>query len=306
MKEYVYLDSDLVNSYLAQIDAGILTKLISGQESTDTHQEDGGEEITNMIGTGASIGVAKGEGSHSKKEIDKFSTVYSTNNSELIETALADYSVDVLIQKLRDKNKLNLDIGTWKDGDLVFYSGNFDIFNFEQLKESVKKDNLQNVLEDNMDLDKAVTELGKISSTPQNRVKHEKRIHQLKEFIKANDPYYNFSNVLKFANYSSVLFPDTILIRVGNTHLLCSKDFIRINMPILTLLSQTTRQLTVLGIALTQRNEPLAPKEGEQLASDVIASTAPAIFTDIIMDSFDLLKSGDYYIRPIAIYFDQQ
>lgn len=38
MKEYVYFDRQLVNSTLAQIDEGILTKLISGQTTTKPNQ----------------------------------------------------------------------------------------------------------------------------------------------------------------------------------------------------------------------------------------------------------------------------
>lgn len=36
MKEIIYLDTMLVNSCLAQIDEGILTKLISGHESGES------------------------------------------------------------------------------------------------------------------------------------------------------------------------------------------------------------------------------------------------------------------------------
>ncbi|MBH1109988.1 hypothetical protein I5S82_13555 [Enterococcus faecium] len=90
MKEYIYFDRQLVNSTLAQIDEGILTKLISGQTTTDTSQEDGGEEITYGANGGLNIAIASTKGEFSKKEIDKFSSVYSgsiiygTDESELI------------------------------------------------------------------------------------------------------------------------------------------------------------------------------------------------------------------------------
>ena len=41
MKEYVYLDMDLVNSYLAQLDEGVITKMVAGQNTTISNQEEG-------------------------------------------------------------------------------------------------------------------------------------------------------------------------------------------------------------------------------------------------------------------------
>ena len=67
MKEYVYFDRQLVNSSLAQIDEGILTKLISGQSTTDTSQEDGGEEITLGTNGGLNAVIASAKAEYSKK-----------------------------------------------------------------------------------------------------------------------------------------------------------------------------------------------------------------------------------------------
>ena len=51
MKEYIYLDMDLVNSCLAQLDEGVLTKIITGQVSNNIQQEDGGEESSSESDT---------------------------------------------------------------------------------------------------------------------------------------------------------------------------------------------------------------------------------------------------------------
>lgn len=296
---------DLVNSYLAQLDEGVLTKIVSGQNISNSNQEEGGETISNSTKGSGGVGIINGSHEYSKTEIDKYNTVYSVNNSELVETALADFSLDILINKLRDKDILKEDNSTWLDGDLVFTQNDFKVFNFEQLKKSVEKENLDNVLLPESKLDDAIVELEKISKTPQLRVKHKERIEYLKKWIKENDPYNNFRDILRFANYSNVLFPDTILFKIGNTLSMCTKNNIRINTPILTFLSQTNRKVNLLGIVLSKKSKNLAPKKGTQLESDIIASTSPAIFTDIILDSFGLIDIGDFYIRPISIYFEQ-
>ncbi|MGG5358582.1 MULTISPECIES: DUF6414 family protein [unclassified Enterococcus] len=305
MKEYVYLDMDLVNSYLAQLDEGVLTKMVTGQNTTDSNQEEGGETITNATKGSGGIGFLNGSHEYSTTEIDKYNTVYSVANSELVETALADYSLDILFDKLKEKEMLKEDTVDWNDGNFIFTQDNFNVFNFEQLKKSVDKKNLDNVLEPEEELDEAFVELEKITKTPQLRIKHKGRIKEIKEWLENNDPYASFRDILRFASYSEVLFPETILFKIGNTLSMCAKNNIRINTPILTFLSQTKRKVKLIGIVIAKRNKKLVPEPGVQLPTDIIASQAPAIFTDIILDSFHLIEMGDYYIRPIAIYFDQ-
>lgn len=72
------------------------------------------------------------------------------------------------------------------------------------------------------------------------------------------------------------------------------------------MLSQTSRNLQVLGIVLTKRTQSLEPKNNEQLPTEVITAIAPATVTDIMLDKFHLIDIGDFYIRPIALYFDQE
>lgn len=137
MKEYVYLDMDLVNSYLAQLDEGVLTKMVTGQNTTDSNQEEGGETITNATKGSGGIGFLNGSHEYSTTEIDKYNTVYSVANSELVETALADYSLDILFDKLKEKEMLKEDTVDWNDGNFIFTQDNFNVFNFEQLKKAL-------------------------------------------------------------------------------------------------------------------------------------------------------------------------
>ncbi|OTP27771.1 DUF6414 family protein [Enterococcus mundtii] len=304
MKEYIYFDRQLVNSTLAQIDEGILTKLISGQTTTDTSQEDGGEEITYATNGGLNIAVASAKSEFSKKEIDKFSSVYSKGNSELIETALDDYSVDVLIDKLTSLGLLKESSEDLADGETFVSTDNFDVFNFEQLKVSVEKENLENVLKTPIEIDEARVELEKLTKSPHLRVKNKNRIQYLESYLKTNDPYANFQSALQFANYSSVLFPDTTLFRIGSFLAFCGSENLRINLPLMTFLSQTKRKITILGIVTTKRDKELVPGEGVQLPSDTIISSAPAIISDILLDKFMLAPIGSYFVRPIAIYFE--
>lgn len=307
MKEYIYLDMGLINSYLAQLDEGILMKMVTGQETNNSQQEDGGNEEAVEIGGNAGIGsFINGSTKYTSTEIDKFSTVYSQNNTELIETALDDYSLDVLLKKLKDDNKLKKTDDVLVDGDIFFVKDKFNIFNFSQLQTSVEKENMRNVLQPSIEIDEAQSELDKIKKTPALRTKHAPRIKQLETFLAQNDPYINFGHTLRFANYTSALFPDTTLFKVGKYLSICNSEAFRVNTPVLSFISQTKREVSLLGIIMYKRNKKLAPEEGVELESKEIIATAPAIFSDIMLESFGLVEIGDYFVRPIAIYFDSE
>ncbi|MFB8552461.1 hypothetical protein [Enterococcus casseliflavus] len=304
MKEYIYFDRQLVNSNLAQIDEGILTKLISGQSTTDTSQEDGGEEITLGTNGGFNVAVASATGEYSKTEIDKFSSVYSKGNSELIETALDDYSLDVLLEKLHSTSLLKTSTDNLLDGDIFVSTDKFDVFNFEQLKVSVERHNLENILKTPIHVEEKRVEYEKLTKTQHSRVKNRDRIDSLDKFLKAEDPFVNYSLALRFANYSSVLFPDTTLFRIGSFLAFCVSENLRINLPLMTFLSQTKRKITILGIVTTKRDKNLTPDEGVTLPTDTVVSSSPAILADIMLDSFNIAPIGSYFVRPIAIYFE--
>ncbi|EGO5085547.1 hypothetical protein IGK80_000870 [Enterococcus sp. DIV0609] len=303
MKEYVYFDRQLVNSTLAQIDEGILTKLISGQTTTKSNQEDGGEEISRGGNGKISMKLLSGGSNYSKTEIDKFSSVYSMSNNELIETALDDYSLDVLLEKLKKSNLLKNNDEDLSDGDFFLYSDKFDVFNFDQLKSSVSRENLDNILIPTEEVDRARVELDKLMKNSKSRINNKKRINFLKSYLNEHDPHINFGHTLRFANYASVLFPNTTLFRISKFLAFGNSDALRINLSLLAFLSQTKRKITILGIVTAKRDKTLAPDEGIQLSSDVITSTAPAILTDILLESFNIVEIDNYFVRPIAIYF---
>lgn len=307
LKEYIYLDSELVNSYLAQLDEGVLTKAITGISSTDSHSEDGGQETTESGHFTAGIGIISGKGEISNKEIDKFSTVYSKSNSDLIETALDDYSLDILLKKLVEKEMLNVSEGNIDDGELIFIDGKLNIFNFELLKSITSEENISNLLiDDNYDIKDYKSELKKITASKALREKHKDRIGVLNDAIKG-DSFYNFSMIERFANFTNSLFPDSVLFKIKNSLIMCTKENIRINIPLLTQLSLTNRNAKILGIVIAKKTSHLDVEisDSEVWESEKVIADSPVMMMDIAMRHFGLSEIGDYYVRPIAIYYEK-
>lgn len=304
MKEIIYLDTKLVNSCLAQIDEGILTKLISGYDSSESSQEDGGEEITNSTSGGVEALFVNGGHNYSKTDIDKFSTVYSKSNSELIETALDDYSLDVLLDKLEQKQLL--ESNNWSDGEIVSFEGATAFYNFEQLLSVTNEETIRKVVpksEEVIELENQIKKLEKQKNKSPNIIG---KINNLKDTLIKEDGIENFKNVERFASFMSILFPDTLLTKTNNTFTLCAKKNIRVNVPTLSLYTLTKQHFKILGIVISKYEKSIVPKDGEQLESDYIVSATPTIFMDIMLDSFNMLKFGDYFVRPIAIYSERE
>lgn len=305
MKEHVYFDRELINSTLAQIDEGILTKVISGQSTSDSKQEDGGTETTSEANGKMSILVATGGASYKETEVDKFSTVYSKNNSELMESALDDYSLDVLLNRLTDSDLLRTETDSLEEGDIFLSTDKFEVFNFEQLKKSVKKEHLDKLLPSpSEELEKAYSTLKSLNKNKQSQKTNASAIKELNAYIEETDPSIVFGKTYDFANYMADLFPDTTLFRMNNLLAFCNSNSLRINPPLMAFLSQTSRKITILGIATTRKESELAPTDGSQLETDEIISTGPAIFTDILLSSFNIAQIGNIFVRPIAIYFE--
>jgi len=309
VKEYVYLDMDLINSYLAQLDEGILTKMVTGMDTLNGHRNDDGKDRTKDIQGQAGVpGVANGKTGYSVTNTEKRSSVYSETNSELIETVLNDYSLDVLLDNLNNNELINNQQDTWIDGDFVSIYDTIKVFNFPQLKDSVTTENLQNVLFYPTEYIQKKEEYDKLTKNKSKNKSHtiKRKIKTLEKELTELDPFSNFESVERFANYMSVLFPDTILIKIGNTLSMCSTELIRMNIPTLSLLALTKRKFNILGVVIAKNEKDLTPKDGEQWSSTKIASESTVAFMDVMLFNFGISQRNDYYIRPVAIYYDSK
>ncbi|OJG65794.1 hypothetical protein RV07_GL001381 [Enterococcus malodoratus] len=304
MKEFVYLDTELVNSCLAQLNEGLLTKLTVSKAEQKENEEEGGNQITKTVGGSLGVeGLVKGNGDYSNTEFDKFKIVFSEANTELVDTILDDYSLDVLVDKLGSERLLTSE-SVWSEGDFISIKDNFYVYNFEILESITRDESVSLVMLEDEELIEAETELKTLTSSKALRNKHSERIKVLKKFIKSKSSKDTFNLVNRFAAFGQLLYPDSILIRIDDTLSILDKKNLRVNSPTLSAMGQTKRPLKMIGIVMSKRNKNIIPEEGVQLESDIIASSTHSIFTEIILDSYNLLEDDGYFVRPIAIFFD--
>ena len=111
MKEIIYLNTKLVNSMLAQLNTGLITKLINEQGITDTKGESTNETVSSTLNYKGNMAFLSGGVSSVDTYTDTTNAVFSTNNKDLIETAMDDYSLDILLNNL-EKEQLKEKIET--------------------------------------------------------------------------------------------------------------------------------------------------------------------------------------------------
>ena len=298
MKEIIYLDTKLVNSLLAQIDQGLILKQIAEENNSQgTHEETLNQE---SYSAGGRLGAPLLSGNVSNTEItaDKTALVYSSGNRELVETAIDDFSLDLLLDKIKPDIKT---IENVTEGEIVKEIDDLTIYDFSMLKNTMDIDSLEIFLPDIVeDYRKAEKELKKISQA--NKNKHASKIEEIKATLE-NSFIFNVSRINKMSQYVESLLSDCSILKIGTSLCICEEQNTRIPKSSLALLNASKRKATILGIAAAEIETDLEFLNFGGSPSRIL-SHGPSMFINMVTNSFDITKEGDRFVRPIAIYFE--
>lgn len=289
-KDYIYLDEDLLNSFLAQFEKGLLTKEVSehGTESSDSLNNS--SKITTgldgIFGIGAKLQGEFTEGDNSME--NEF-----TKN--MVENVLSDYAVDLLIQDCKDNNVLH-DFSSASEGDFVTCTSEFQIFDFEYLKSITDMVYLKPVL------DAAAP-----PKKPGPQASSRERAEFHAEFFEYTKDYQGSMNTFKlihdFSAFIDRLLMGSILIKFNGGITICKRGKIRLNKPQISFENESTRMVKVFGVVSSLKKET-HPNGFDQKFNGIDLDKASSILFDITLSSLDILHDNDKIIKPIAIYFE--
>ncbi|HCS85336.1 DUF6414 family protein [Lactococcus garvieae] len=289
MKDYIYVDTDLATSYFAQINQGMIEKVLSNNTTKDESTRHDGTESTKEGGASAA-GIVSGK--YTKKDLEKFSQAFMKSSSETVENVLHDHLIDVLIDNINPKEG-----NEFEEGDFILSKGNIKTFDFKSVKNGVS----ESVFKSIFDIAPETIEVKEqIAVLKKKKQKTREEIIHLKNLEKQTD-LSMIKNLGGFFQVLDDLFPNTILIKVGDTISLCNNDNFRFLPATLSPVNTSTREVTVLGkvVSIVQpedRNMPSEPLE--------LMSKANIVMPEIILNTLGIKKDGDYNVRPIAIYFE--
>nr|UVY01675.1 MAG: hypothetical protein [Bacteriophage sp.] len=298
MKEIIFLDTKLINSLLAQLDQGLILKQIVEENTSQSNHEETSSTMGIAMSGKVNAAVASASSSTSKEEIDKSALVYSNGNRELVETVINDYSLDLLINKI---SLLFSDINKCADGDFIKEEDYFKAYDFSLLKNAMDVNSLEFLLLEEKEkfegINKELTRLKK-----QNPAKSKQRIKELHDLLE-NSTVYNFERLHKLSSYVESLLSDCTIFKLGKTLSICERENIRIPRSSLSLLNSSKRKATIIGIAASDIDNDINFEKFANDSNQLLAHGA-SVFINIVTSSFEITKSGDKFVRPIAIYFE--
>lgn len=296
MKEIIYLDTKLVNSLLAQQNSGLITKLVNEDGESDARTEGSTEQTTTSSDVGLSA-LLKAAGSYSNTNVDSYNFVFSKSNKNLVETALDDYSLDLLITGLEAKHLIKR--SDYQDGDLISVSGELTVFNFEQLAETSDLEEISFLLPGYDEFKSLKSEYGKIKG----KEKHLRRAKEIQEALSTNG--WNVFEMIKHMSvYLKKLLPETNLIKISNTFSILPLEFLRVQSVQLSFMQLGKRKIKMLGICSSIFDEQIPSDFSHMEDSNLMLKYAPTTILNIILGSFEMIDKDDHLVRPIAIYFE--
>lgn len=296
MKEIIYLDTKLVNSLLAQQNSGLITKLVNEDGESDARTEGSTEQTTTSSDAGISA-LLKATGSYSNTNVDSYNFVFSKSNKNLVETALDDYSLDLLITGLEAQNLIKH--SDYQDGDLISVSGELTVFNFEQLAETSDLEEISFLLPGYDEFKSLKSEYGKIKG----RDKYLPRAKEIQEALSTNG-WDVFEMIKHMSVYLKKLLPETNLIKISNTFSILPLEFLRVQSVQLSFMQLGKRKIKMLGICSSTFDEQIPSDFSHMEDSNLMLKYAPTTILNIILGSFGMIDKADHLVRPIAIYFE--
>ncbi|RND62153.1 hypothetical protein FAM18124_02130 [Lacticaseibacillus paracasei] len=318
LREYIYVDTDLMNSLLAQFDEGLSTLTTRMNEKTSILTQAatmGGRESAKIGGgvPGLANGSGTAENNHSRT--NGGSTHNRHQYSENI--VYGDYGVEILEGYLKDQL---VPVDNAKPGDLVLYKDSFSLYDFDSLEAGTNPETIDPVLRlstDNVSEEKLhgyKKQLRVLQTKARNASNAKMQIDDLKKRIqkaeqkKVEDKssQENFKSVYAMANFFSKSMPNSVIVSTGQTVVFAQKSLFRLSPSQLQMLQKNPRTLYIMGIVENKSDntdwERQVLADAQMAPHDIGAITT--YLSSIALTNFGISQKEDSLrVRPISMYF---
>lgn len=318
MKEILYLDTDIMNSMLAQLDEGLINTF--SMENTEQEVETLATTSTTSKGAGIkgqvklSTGMFPGgdiqlgsdlKGSGSTSEASSKSML--DGQKDIINKAFHDYALEVLINKLHE-NELIGDLENLKEGDIFFQESSIRFYDFDLLSETmdvdiIKEFMLIEISHIPLTYETALKLVKKTNPTAKEREKLDDA--ELVVFVhqKVNEIITVMSHLKSLSILGKKLLKNLILLKSEDTVGLMKSIYLRETPESLSFRNSSKREAKILFRVVGKKESIYSGNEPFSFNEDDL-DTIPNAMLDIILGSFKILKENDFLITPIAVYYE--
>lgn len=323
MKEIIYLDTEIMNSLLAQLDQGIVDNYAVEESSATSEASSTSTDLGVQHGfnagikfdTGALPGGAASFGFNSggKENEGQINSVEVTEGQkDLLNKQFHDYSLDILMMKLKNRDLIkDKDI---EEGDLIQSEGEFDFYDFSLINKAANAETWKEIMswqsfgiERDFTNKEAATIYDKLKKGNSLTKKEERIKEEAVQVHKSNMEMKNTTEIMKMLELHSSttdkLFKDLTFVKTDNLVGLLKKDFLRESTESLSFRGKNTRKAKFLGRVIGVKTELIV---GDNLGdfNPHEINRIPNILLDILLGSFNILELNDILISPIAVYYE--
>ncbi|MGG0718733.1 hypothetical protein ABE096_14215 [Robertmurraya massiliosenegalensis] len=318
MKEIIYLDTDLMNSMLAQLDEGLIKSfsleqwdqevLTAGQQSA--RGKSAGVNGSLSTGTGAVPGFNLNFGANlgnNGNEMKHDSRSILDSQKDILNKAFHDFALDLLIKKLTEKCMIN-DSDDLIEGDIHTGESSFRFYDFELIRKSMDYNAMKEIILSEVNVQEMTfEEAKKIVSKQKPNAKDRENMEVAKKVVSAHQAAKPMIEMFKQLNslslFATSLLEHLSILKAENKIGLLKKKYLRESPEALSFRTDQSRKVKflvrVIGSKDIVYNGFNLPTLSE---SDLDA--IPNMMLDIILGSFNIILRGDLLVTPIAIYYE--
>lgn len=318
MKEIIYLDTDLMNSMLAQLDEGLVNSFSLEEASQDLETE--GQQSTRgknaglrgrlSVNTGFLPGGSvslDGSVGNSGNETTHESRTILEGQKDVLNKAFHDYALEVLSEKLLDKDLLSHEMDLM-EGDIFLGEARYRFYDFNLLKKAMDHKFMgQLLLKDIEKLDLSLNEARKILNKPNPNAKEREKLSSASDVVNAHDTATPIIEIFEKLNilssFASNLLEDLAIIKTDRNIGLLKKKYLRESSEALSFRTDNSREVKYL-MRVIGRKEEIYTGENLPIFQENDLDVIPNMMLDLILSSFNIVKKGDLIVTPIAIYYE--
>lgn len=305
MKEYVYLDTELLNSTLAQFNKGLINSFTEETNSESTQANTSQESKSKGIDGAFQLGVKY------VNDVTQGTSMELTNGqTKVLDYVLDDYAVDVLIDKIKDFDNYNSKVSSADEGSIVNFKGDFHLYDFELIKKITNSD-IQDILFESSEingigeLEKRVKLLRAQTKSDSKKRAELKDLQEKINFEKNNNKQIKetFQIIHKATSFANSILGGSLFLRSDDSLSLCKREHFRLNEGQLAMLTESKRKINVLAIVSGKKEKTHKNGMFDMLDSHEL-NKIPSMFTDVFLSNFNMIRDGDKILTPIAIFFE--
>jgi hypothetical protein len=316
MKEIIYLDTEIMNSMLAQLDEGIVNSFTleqSNQESETEGQQTIRGKSAGLSGSlnvnsgffpggGLSLGASLGD---SGNESTSEARTILEGQKDILNKAFHDYALELLTKRLVE-DKLLVDGPDFKEGDLFIGESSYRFYDFNLLKKAIDYNFIKDALLseiDELDYEEAKKNISKKNITGKERTQMEKAQKIMATHKEVRSILKVFKQLNSLSVFASNLLEDLSVIKTINTIGLLKRKYLRESPESLSFRTDKSRKIKFL-IRVIGKKEIVYDGFNIPQFQEEELDMIPNIMLDIILGSFKIIQKGDFIVTPIAIYYE--